>query len=118
MKRILVAAVIVAATTISGGARVADPPHALMPVPASLKFTAGRVPISTSTTVGVRGFADDRLRAAIQRAMRRLEGRTGYTMARALAADPAAATLVVECQAAGAAIPSLDEDESYSLTTA
>ena len=42
----------------------ADAPHALMPVPASLKFVAGRVPISTATTVGLRGFADDRLRAA------------------------------------------------------
>ena len=59
------------------------PAHlALMPMPASVKPGTGRVPITTSTTVALRGFQDDRLRAAVQRAMRRLESRTGYMMAR------------------------------------
>jgi hexosaminidase len=47
--------------------------------------------------------------------MRRLEGRTGYMMARGLASDTTA-TLVVDCQGPGATLPSLDEDESYTLT--
>src|SRR6476659_2037173 len=49
--------------------------------------------------------------------MRRLEGRTGFTFARDLAADPSTARLVIEAQAAGKNIPSLDEDESYTLET-
>ncbi len=88
----------------------------LMPMPASVKPANGRVPITSSTTVALRGFQDDRLRAAIQRAMRRLESRTGYLMARGFASDAAAATLVIDCQGPGAALPSLDEDESYGLT--
>src|SRR6478672_4646753 len=59
-----------------------DGTHWLMPQPASMKTGQGRVPISTSTTIGLSGFGDDRLRAAVDRMMRRLEGRTGYTMAR------------------------------------
>jgi hypothetical protein len=55
----------------------ADVPHFLMPVPASLAFGTGRLAISTATTVAVTGAADDRLRAAVQRMMRRLESRTG-----------------------------------------
>jgi hexosaminidase len=99
----------------------AGPPsslHNLMPVPAVVRFTGGRVPIVATATVALPGFADDRLRAAVQRAMRRLEGRTGFTFTRAVAGDPAAATLVVLCQSAGKTIPALDEDESYTLTAA
>jgi hypothetical protein len=57
-------------------------------MPASVKVVDGRVPITSSATVALRGFQDDRLRAAIQRAMRRLESRTGYMMARGFAPDP------------------------------
>jgi len=116
---VAVAIVATAVALTAGSSRgpvAVDVTHALMPVPASVKFGAGRVPITTATTVALRGFADDRLRAAVQRAMRRLEGRTGYTMSRAWA-DPAAATIVIECQTAGAVIPTVDEDESYGLTS-
>src|SRR5436190_23567869 len=96
-------------------AQAMDSPFVLMPMPASIKATDGRVVIAASSTVALRGFQDDRLRAAVNRAMRRLEGRTGYLMARGFAADPSAATFVVDCQGPGAALPSLDEDESYAL---
>jgi hexosaminidase len=90
-----------------------------MPAPASMQWGSGRLPLSSSTTVALSGAADDRLRAAVQRMMRRLEGRTGYTMSRTLA-DPATATLDVAAAAAGTAIPSIEEDESYiiSITSA
>ena len=94
----------------------AQPSLSLMPVPASIKMTGARVAIASSSTVALREFQDDRLRAAVNRAMRRLESRTGYLMARGFATDAAAATIVVECQGPGATIPSLDEDESYTLT--
>ena len=94
------------------------PALALMPMPASLKLTTDRVAITNATTVALRGVQDARIRAAVSRAMRRLEGRTGLMMQRAFATDANAATIVVECQAPGATIPSLDENESYTLTAA
>ena len=100
---------------VKPGAQAAPPAHFLMPVPASLTFGAGRVPIGTSTTVAMTGSADDRLRAAVQRMMRRLESRTGYTMSRAFATGSSAATIVVDVTATSPAIPSLDENESYTI---
>ncbi|HEX6622382.1 MAG TPA: family 20 glycosylhydrolase [Pyrinomonadaceae bacterium] len=89
--------------------------HQLMPVPASVRFGAGRLPITKSFTVAAKGHVDERLRAGIDRAVRRLEGRTVLELARGLSEDAAAATLVVECRGPGRAVPSVDEDESYTL---
>ena len=89
-------------------------PLNLMPVPASVKFGAGRVPISTATTVALKGFVDDRLRAAVQRAMRRLEGRTGLAMSRAWAVDPAGDARR-DVSGTGRPLPTIGEDESYTL---
>src|SRR5215475_4411241 len=89
--------------------------HNLMPVPASLRFNSGRLAITSSFTIAAPGYSDARLLAAIDRVARRLEARTGLTFARGPASDAAAATLVIQCQSAGKAIPAVDEDESYSL---
>src|SRR5262245_10139101 len=89
--------------------------HNLMPAPALLRFQSGRLAVSSSFTIAVKGYSDARLLTAIDRMARRLEARTGLTFARGLASDAAAATLVIQCQSAGKAIPSVDEDESYSL---
>ncbi|MCI0336829.1 MAG: family 20 glycosylhydrolase [Acidobacteria bacterium] len=86
-----------------------------MPVPSTLRFTAGRLSIAPSFTVAIKGHSDARLQAAIDRAMRRLEARTGLTFARGLSNDTASATLVIQCQGPGKSIPSVDEDETYSL---
>src|SRR5437867_959152 len=94
-----------------------SPTRTLMPVPASLRVSGARVAIGASTTVALKGFADDRLRAATFRTMRRLEGRTGFTFTRELAGDPATATLLIETTSAGKTIPAIDEDESYTLET-
>ncbi|HEX8500078.1 MAG TPA: family 20 glycosylhydrolase [Pyrinomonadaceae bacterium] len=89
--------------------------HNLMPVPASVRFGAGRLAVDKSFTVAAAGAVDERLRAGIDRAVRRLEGRTVLEFARGLAADPARATLVVEARGPGKAVPAVDEDESYTL---
>lgn len=89
--------------------------HNLMPVPASVRFDAGRLAVDKSFTVAAKGHSDERLRAGIERAVRRLEGRTVLEVARGLAADAASATLVVHCQGPGRAVPSVEEDESYTL---
>src|SRR2546423_8023168 len=83
----------VSAQTTTNGAR-GPTRHNLMPVPASVRFNAGRLAVNKSFTVAARGHVDERLRAGIERAMRRLEGRTVFEFARGLAADASAATLV------------------------
>lgn len=87
----------------------------LMPVPASAQIQIGRLPITSSFNVTVRNYADDRLRAGIARMLTRLAGRTVLTLSTDLATDDGGATLVVECERAGEIIPSLSENESYSL---
>jgi hexosaminidase len=89
--------------------------HHLMPVPASVRFNPGRLSIGKSFNVAAGGKVDERLQAAIDRAVRRLEGRTGIEFQRGLASDANTATLLIETQGPGKAVPSVDEDESYSL---
>ncbi|HEV7844261.1 MAG TPA: family 20 glycosylhydrolase, partial [Pyrinomonadaceae bacterium] len=66
-------------------------------------------------TVAVKGYDDARLQGGIQRAVRRLEERTGFALPREPASDPALAGLLIECRGAGQSIPALGEDESYTL---
>ena len=87
----------------------------LMPVPASVRPQTGRLPINGSFKVAVKDYADDRLRAGIARMLARLAGRTVLTLPGDLAADESTATLVVQCERAGDTVPSLSENESYSL---
>src|SRR5438105_4561581 len=89
--------------------------HRLMPVPASVRFNAGRLAVNKSFTVAATGHVDERLRAGVERAVRRLEGRTVVERPLDLAADASGATLLVECKGPGQAVPSVEEDESYSL---
>ena len=86
----------------------------LMPVPASVSFASGRLVVGYEFSAAAKGYQDARLLAGIQRASRRIELRTGLEF-KPVPADPATATLVVECKTAGKTIPALDEDESYSL---
>jgi hexosaminidase len=92
-----------------------SPQHHLMPVPAAVQFQMGRLKIDASFTASAVGPADARLAAGIQRAARRLEGRTGLTFSRAPVSDPQTATLRIECKGPGSPVPSVSEDESYAL---
>jgi hexosaminidase len=87
----------------------------LMPVPGSVQLQTGRLAITDAFSVGTKGYADGRLRGSITRMTRRLAGRTVLTLPLDLAVDASSATLVVECERGGNPIPSLNEDESYSL---
>jgi hexosaminidase len=80
-----------------------------------VKLQPGRLAITNAFTVVTKGYADDRLRGGIARMIRRLAGRTVITLPLDLAVDENAATLVVQCERGGNAIPSLNEDESYTL---
>jgi hexosaminidase len=87
----------------------------LMPVPASVQTQAGRLPITGSFKVAVKNYADDRLRSGIARMLTRLAGRTVLTLPAELATDEGSAALVVQCERSGDIVPSLNENESYSL---
>jgi len=89
--------------------------HFLMPVPASVEKGTGRLALTRGFTVDVRGAgADRRLRAAVDRFVSRLEARTGIEASRA--PGSATPTVVFDVAAAGTAIPTLADDESYTLT--
>ncbi|HEX8723317.1 MAG TPA: family 20 glycosylhydrolase [Pyrinomonadaceae bacterium] len=114
---LLVHLLLLSSFALAAAAQTPPPPprHSLMPVPASVRFGAGRLAVDKTFTAAAAGSVDARLRAGIERAVRRLEGRTVLELARGLAADPARATLLVEARAPGRAVPSVDEDESYTL---
>ncbi|MFI5206645.1 MAG: glycoside hydrolase family 20 zincin-like fold domain-containing protein, partial [Gemmatimonadales bacterium] len=87
----------------------------LMPVPRSVSFAGGRMPIDTAFAVAVVAGSepDGRLERAIERALARLEARTAVPLAHAV--RPGAARLFISVASPGLAIPGLGEDESYSL---
>jgi hexosaminidase len=89
--------------------------HNLMPVPSSIDFLDGRLIFNESFKVGVQGYSDSRLQAGIERFIKRLQGRTGLTLANGLAADSPTATFLIRCAGSGQVIPALEEDESYQL---
>jgi hexosaminidase len=95
----------------------AQPParHHLMPVPSSVQFKPGRLAITKSFAVATRGYTDARLLSYIARVVRRLEGRTVLELPTEPTTDANSAALVVECKGPGQAVPSVEEDETYSL---
>lgn len=88
--------------------------HNLMPTPSSLRWQAGRLPIDREFTVGLKGQASHRLEAGVQRMLRRLEGRMAQELKRAVDTNTTA-TLLIEYQTTAAALPTLNENESYAL---
>ena len=94
-------------------------PTDLMPVPAEVRFADARLPVAKTFAVAVTRHDDARLRAAIARWQQQWSARTGSGFcAPAVTTAAAPAALVIECQGPGSAVPSLGEDESYSLDVA
>lgn len=92
----------------------------LMPLPAEIQVSAGRLAITRDFKVALPGAADPRLTENLVLWLRRVEERTGLSFARQANATYVAGTatdasLVVECGAASATLPVLGEDESYQL---
>src|SRR5688572_6135847 len=87
----------------------------LMPMPASVKFHPERLTVDSSFKVATRGHSDDRLKAAIARFVKRLEGRTVLTLAPGLATDDQMTQMIVHCDGPGRNIPSVAENESYRI---
>lgn len=87
----------------------------LMPVPASISWKGGRMPVTKTFTVAVSGQLEERLKSYISRVMRRMEGRTVLEFSRDISSDTASAQLLIETRLASSAIPKLGDDESYEL---
>ena len=88
----------------------------LMPVPAQVQFQTGRLNVTKNFTFAINGHSDERLRAGLGRIIKRLEGRTGFEFPHSSAQlSYAGAGLLIECAGPGKTVPSVDEDESYSL---
>jgi hexosaminidase len=115
----------IALTITAIGLRAAGEPAKLplMPIPAELRVTDGRLAINRDFLIAITSTNDERLRDGLARGLRRWEERTGLTFAHtadgayAFATNEkrASATLVIDCAAAGAAIPALGDDEAYTL---
>ena len=117
IKKSLVLLVVLTCASLAGAQQPAPTAQInLMPVPASLTFHPGdRLPVDSSFKVATRGHSDDRLKAAIARFMKRLEGRTVLTLAPGLAVDDQMTQLIVHCDGPGKTIPSVSENESYRI---
>jgi hexosaminidase len=87
----------------------------LLPQPASLRATGGSFPLTAGMSVRIEGAYDARLKGAVDRALARLNTKTGLTLTETAAESGARAGLTVHVLSAGAAVPSADEDESYRL---
>jgi hexosaminidase len=86
-----------------------------MPAPALASVSAGRIPAGGGLEIAVAHASGSRLDAAIAAAKRRWQSRLGGPPG---PGGPGPVRLLVDCGAAGAAIPSGSEDESYTLDTA
>jgi hypothetical protein len=85
---------------------------ALMPLPAEIGYQPGKFRLDTSFTIAAPGFADDRLRSAIGRALDRLEGMIGQPLGKSLVAE---SRFTVQVGGPGERVQSPDEDEAYTL---
>jgi hexosaminidase len=93
---------------------VAQSSLALMPVPASISTTPGRLPLDSKFGVSLSGFSDERLERAADRMLQRLGERTGLELS-PRQTKTSGQTLVIKTDSAGMKIQGLEEDESYSL---
>jgi hexosaminidase len=104
-------------TSISPGAGPSATAHVLMPVPEAATFKAGALKLGPTFGIAAPGHNDERLRRACERFLTRLERRSGLEFRHGFV-DQQNATgpvLVVDCKGPGSTVPSLEENESYSL---
>jgi hexosaminidase len=106
---------IIFAQTTSSPSSVPGFVNTLMPQPSQLSTQEGRLAITPSFSTVTDQFRDARLDAALARSLDRIKTRTGVALATSAQGDAPSATLVVSVDASGAAIQSIDEDESYIL---
>ncbi len=101
--------------TLVGGSAVHSQTDALMPKPASVRASEGRLAITGSFRVALTGYQEPRLDRAARRFVNQLSQFTGIPYLDRMMTDTSAATLVVHCEHAGEPVQAVGEDESYTL---
>ena len=86
----------------------------VMPMPATVTPTAGRLLVPQTFSVGIAGYSQPRLERAAQRFLRDLSSQTGYFLSDRLG-DASHATLTIHADHGGEPVQDLGEDESYVL---
>jgi hexosaminidase len=113
--RLLLFATVLPVAAAAAQVNWSPPPLGLMPAPAAVRASSGRVPITAGTTFALTGVVDDRLRTGVTRLIVRLQSRTGLMLSRTLTTPAGSATVVINCKGPGFTTPALGEDESYTL---
>jgi hexosaminidase len=103
---------IAASMAATAPAGAAPQPLDVMPAPAEARVSAGRIAVSGNLVATEAGVSDARLEAAVARAAARWRSRLVG------GAGDAPVRLTIDCRGPGAAVPSLSEDESYTLDVA
>src|SRR5262249_10084400 len=85
--------------------------HAVMPLPVTMTPGTRRMPIDNSFQMSISGASDARLQGAVARATSRLSRQTGIPFI----GPRGSVALRIECAAKGPDVPTLGEDESYTL---
>jgi len=115
MRKLTLLALVVVSLVLERPTPATAATRALLPVPASAEFSSGGLPLDAHFGVSVRGYSDARLQRAIDRALLRIERRTGLTLSHELAKNAEPATLIVSAAGPGQAVQNVEEDESYTL---
>ncbi len=89
--------------------------HHLLPVPATVEFSANRLTLDANFTYAIKGYRDARLESYLRRTLQRLAARTGLVLTNPADAS-SSGILLIEGASAAKPVPTLHEDESYSLT--
>ncbi|HSR90248.1 MAG TPA: family 20 glycosylhydrolase [Gemmatimonadales bacterium] len=106
--------VLLCLATLAGSPLMAQNTLNLMPVPAHLEIGTGQLVVDSGFQVGISGYSDARLEAAVERTLVRLERRLGIGITRVKPKGPP--DLTVEVQGPGQKVQTPEEDESYTLT--
>ncbi len=87
----------------------------LMPMPVKVEPAAGQLAIDETFTAVASACSDARMEGALIRITARISRQTGIVMGIAKTADAGRPTVRVECAVSGSTLPTLGEDESYTL---
>ncbi len=104
-------------TLVAAQAAFAAAP-ALMPLPVKAQPGQGKLTITADFSVAATAYSGERLEGVLHRFVAQLTRQTGIPILDPKPAEPAKATLRVECAGAGPGYPQLGEDESYTLDVA
>src|SRR5450755_2587882 len=87
----------------------------VMPLPASVQMSPGKLKLDGSFAFTTTGYTDARLQAAVRRLQQRMEGRTGIALPQGGGPIGKASVLTIAVAARGEQYPKFGEDESYGI---